>query len=405
MTSRVSLFFILMLSSSLSAVEWLKESLKVAKPAYVFFAQGSGVLISKDGLILTNEHVLIPPKKIYSIRTGDGSFFQAKVIGTDPLGDLALLKILKPKKKMPFVKFADYNKIEVGEPCFALGNPFASGSSDLQVTCTAGVVSGIEQSFGRYTDALLTDTSINPGNSGGPLLNQNAELIGINGMINPKVGIRSNTGLAYAISIRQIKKWLPKLRIAAGGEVYHPDLEEIRARGLENSTNYTGIQVLALGSYKDQNTLKVGDIVLRVNGIGVRNIKHFYSMLFAYPGDSLIHLKVRRKHEILNIVLKLKEQKPASMGFKASFSYQNPQHLIILDIDPEGPGAAAGLKNGDEILAIGSAKFEGEIAFQYLRFTQMRLSVRKGMFIPIKIRRKTETGYKNLKVLLKVANE
>ena len=213
----------------------IQNLIKKVKPAFVFLPQGSGVLISPDGYLLTNAHVLTSSDKVFPVRLGNGKAAKARLIGQDPIGDLALLKI--SGENHPFVKMVDMKNVKIGEACIALGNPFAIGLADKTPTITLGVISGLHQANGDYTDAIVNDAPINPGNSGGPLINLQGELLGINGLIKPSLGLRSNTGLAYAIPANQIKLWLPLLKKAKGGDVYHSVLYGIE---MESSEDFKG---------------------------------------------------------------------------------------------------------------------------------------------------------------------
>ena len=162
---------------------------------------GSGFIIKKDGLILTNNHVVEKAEKIF-VRLSDEREFEAKVIGRDPKTDIALIKIQSPKD-LPTVRLGDSDRLDVGEWVVAIGNPFG-----LEQTVTAGIISakGRVIGAGPYDDYIQTDASINPGNSGGPLFNINGDVIGINTAINP-----SGQGIGFAIPINQVKKVLSQL--------------------------------------------------------------------------------------------------------------------------------------------------------------------------------------------------
>jgi serine protease Do len=162
---------------------------------------GSGFIIKPDGLILTNQHVVEKAEKIL-VRLSDQEQFEAKLKGSDPKTDIALIQINSPKP-LPFVKLGDSDQAEVGEWVIAIGNPFG-----LEQTVTVGIVSakGRVIGAGPYDDYIQTDASINPGNSGGPLFNIQGEVIGINTAINP-----SGQGIGFAIPINLVKKVINQL--------------------------------------------------------------------------------------------------------------------------------------------------------------------------------------------------
>ena len=162
---------------------------------------GSGFIIRKDGLILTNNHVIEDAEEIM-IRLNDEREFKAKVIGKDKKIDIALLKI-EDKGELPIAELGDSDKLEIGEWVLAIGNPFGLGH-----TVTAGIVSakGRVIGAGPYDDFIQTDASINPGNSGGPLFNMKGEVVGINTAITA-----SGQGIGFAIPINTVKNLLPQI--------------------------------------------------------------------------------------------------------------------------------------------------------------------------------------------------
>src|SRR5262245_49379582 len=178
---------------------------------------GSGVLISADGYAVTNFHVVEGMDGFMKCGLNDRRIYDAVVVGIDPTGDLAVIKLLG-REDFPAATFGDSDQIRIGDGSYAMGNPFLL-ATDFQPTVTYGMVSGVHRyqypagTFLEYTDCLQVDTSINPGNSGGPLFNEQGELIGINGRISIEKRGRVNSGVGYAISINQIKNFLGHLRV------------------------------------------------------------------------------------------------------------------------------------------------------------------------------------------------
>ena len=167
---------------------------------------GSGFIISKDGYILTNNHVVADADKI-TVTMSDGREFKAELVGADPQSDVALIQI-KDSGSLPTLPLGDSSKLEVGEWVIAIGNPFG-----LDQTVTVGVVSATGRSsvgINEYENFIQTDAAINPGNSGGPLLNINGEVVGINSALFSRTG--GYMGIGFAIPINMAKQLLPQLR-------------------------------------------------------------------------------------------------------------------------------------------------------------------------------------------------
>jgi len=171
---------------------------------------GSGFLIDADGRILTNNHVVAGRGARIRVILADRSQYEARILYREPENDLALLKI-EPKKKLPFLRLGDSDKLEVGQKVLAIGNPFG-----LEGTLTVGIISSLHRSVpsddgSRMDDMIQTDAAINPGNSGGPLLDSQGNVIGINTMI---VGA-ANVGIGFALPINRAKILLEDYRLAA----------------------------------------------------------------------------------------------------------------------------------------------------------------------------------------------
>ncbi|MEC8862730.1 MAG: trypsin-like peptidase domain-containing protein, partial [Planctomycetota bacterium] len=173
---------------------------------------GSGVLISPDGFAVTNYHVVKPCGPFMKCGLDDGVVYDAVIVGIDATGDVALIK-LQGRDDFPTAELADSNQVQLGQPCFAIGNPFLL-ATNLQPTVTWGLVSGIHRyqepsgTLLEYTDCIQTDAAINPGNSGGPLFNDRGQVIGINGRISLEKRGRVNVGVGYAISSNQVKHFM-----------------------------------------------------------------------------------------------------------------------------------------------------------------------------------------------------
>ena len=207
-------------------------TIEKAKPAVlsIFESQGrgggSGVVISPDGYAITNFHVVQPCGKAMKCGMADGQVYDAVLVGLDPTGDVALIKLLG-REDFPFATMADSDQVRVGDGVLAMGNPFLL-STNLQPTVTYGIISGTHRyqfptgTLLEYTDCLQTDASINPGNSGGPLFDGEGRLIGINGRCSFDKRGRVSVGVGYAVSINQIKNFLGDLK--SGRVVDHATL-------------------------------------------------------------------------------------------------------------------------------------------------------------------------------------
>jgi serine protease Do len=176
---------------------------------------GSGVVISPDGYALTNFHVVQPCGPAIKCGMSDGQVYDAVLVGLDPTGDVALIKLLG-RDDFPCAEMADSDQAQAGDSVFAMGNPFLL-STNFQPTVTCGILSGVHRyqfpsgTLLEYTDCLQTDASINPGNSGGPLFDAQGRLIAINGRCSFDKRGRVSVGVGYAISINQIKNFLGDL--------------------------------------------------------------------------------------------------------------------------------------------------------------------------------------------------
>jgi len=311
---------------ALSVQARLIEVIERVKPSVVaVFSQapggrgrggGSGVLIDADGYALTNYHVVA---QSLEVRCGlpDGRIYPAKVIGRDPTGDIALLR-LRGKKAFPYATLGDSDDLAPGEWGLAMGNPF-NLATDFQPTVTLGIISGLNRYIrGRgdntliYTNSIQIDTPINPGNSGGPLFNSGGELIGINGRISgrPARG-KVNVGTGFAISINQIKRFLPMLR--AGRDVYHARL------GVQVAARETGgvtVATVLPESAAEEADIRADDVILRFNGRPVLSRQHLVNMIGVLPAGTDATLAILRdgKERAIEVTL---EGLPAGRGVAA----------------------------------------------------------------------------------------
>ena len=243
---------------------------------------GSGVVISPDGYALTNYHVVQPVGEAMKCSMPDGILYDAVIVGIDPTGDVALIKLLG-RDDFPSAMMGDSDQVRVGDWCFAVGNPFLL-ATDFQPTVTYGLVSGIHRyqypagTLLEYADCLQTDAAINPGNSGGPLFDRKGHLIGVNGRGSFEKRGRVNVGVGYAISINQIKNFMGFLR--SGRIVDHATL------GASVSTDEDG-RVVVTNILKSSDAyrrgLRYGDEILFFGNRVIQSANELKNTLGIYP--------------------------------------------------------------------------------------------------------------------------
>lgn len=282
---------------------------KATKTAVAVFARGgngggSGVVITPDGYALTNFHVSKPAGDYMKCSMADGNLYDAVIVGIDPTGDVALIKLLG-REDFPHAIMADSDKVRVGDWCFAVGNPFLL-ATDFQPTVTYGIVSGVHRyqypagTLLEYADCIQTDASINPGNSGGPLFNQDGDLIGINGRGSFEKRGRVNVGVGYAISINQIKHFMGYLR--SGRIVDHATL------GATVSSDEDGRVIVSniLDSCDAfRRGLRYGDQIVAFGGREITTVNGFKNVLGIFPKGWRVPLSYRRDGDRRDVLVRL----------------------------------------------------------------------------------------------------
>jgi S1-C subfamily serine protease len=368
------------------------------RPAFVFVEGGSGVVIRPDGLVLTNDHV-IDGKRSYTVRLGDGSSFRAKLLGTDPYGDLAALQLeLKDGQTVPHLELGDSDSLAVGDETLAVGNPFGLGVLDQAPTFTSGIVSAVNHTQGTYTECIVTDTEVNPGNSGGPLIDMSGRVVGINGQISTRFGLRSNTGLGFAISAKQIKFWLPRLEAAGGGEVKHGRIPGIEFVGGEPETpESVHVKNVAEGSAAAAAGFKPGDVILRLDGTPVLNLRRLAAILGIYPEGHEVQVTVKRDGAETVLGATLVAPKRGQIGMNLVRPRGNDFTPRVDEVEEGTPAAAAGLKPGDEILALNGQRLEFQNKQQFRAFDRaLRTRFNEGDIVVFKVRRGKGEGAEEL---------
>ncbi len=262
---------------------------------------GSGVLVSRDGFALTNFHVVAAADSFMKCGLNDGRLYDAVLVGVDPTGDVALIKLLG-RDDFPTAQWGDSDTVRVGDWVFALGNPFLL-ATDFQPTVTYGMVSGVHRyqypagTLLEYTDCIQVDAPINPGNSGGPLFDYSGKLIGINGRISTDKRGRVNSGVGYAISINQIKNFWDHLR--SGRIVDHASLGAVVQTQEDGSVVVSGILET---SDVYRRGLRLGDEIVSFGGRPIGSANEFKNVLGIFPAGWRVPLVFRRdgvKHKIV----------------------------------------------------------------------------------------------------------
>jgi S1-C subfamily serine protease len=273
---------------------------RLARPTIAIFDRhgqggGSGVIISRDGYALTNYHVTAPCGPAMKCGLADGRFVDAVLVGLDPGGDVALIKLLGGEDaSFPAADFGDSGDIRVGDWVYVAGNPFLL-ADDFKPTVSYGIISGVHRyqypagTLLEYSDCLQTDAAVNPGNSGGPLFDAAGRLIGVNGRCSFEKRGRVNVGVGYAVSINQIKRFVSHLK--SGRLVDHASL------GATVSTDVDG-RVVVDDILEDSDAyrrgLRYGDEIVQFGGRDISTANAFQNVLGTYPALWRLPIVFRR---------------------------------------------------------------------------------------------------------------
>ncbi|MCP4192107.1 MAG: PDZ domain-containing protein [Planctomycetaceae bacterium] len=265
---------------------------------------GSGVVITSDGFALTNFHVSKPCGEHMKCSMNNGELYDAVIVGIDPTGDVALIKLLG-REDFPAAEMGDSDLVRVGQWCFAVGNPFLL-ATNFQPTVTYGIVSGVHRyqypagTLLEYADCIQTDAAINPGNSGGPLFNEQGQLIGINGRGSFEKRKRVNVGVGYAISMNQIKHFLGHLN--SGRIVDHATLGANVATDEDGSVVVTNI-LESSDAYR--RGLRYGDHIIAFGGRPIDTVNGLKNALGIFPKGWRVPLSYRRDGERFDVQVRL----------------------------------------------------------------------------------------------------
>src|SRR5216117_1172171 len=332
---------------------------------------GSGILISKDGEILTNYHVIRNADTIKA-KLADQTEYEGRLVGKDDRTDLALIKIRRSGGNMPFARLGSSSQLEVGDWVMAIGNPFG-----LEHTVTAGIVSakGRVIGAGPYYNFIQTDASINPGNSGGPLINALGEVVGVNSAIFSQSG--GNIGIGFAIPIDLAKKVVEQLR--KNGRVIRGWLG-IRAQdvspqlasslGLTRSGEMSLVTEVADNSPAAEAGVKIGDIIVEYNGKSVPRSQDFPLLVAdTLPGQKAT-LKIIRDKREQTVPVKIgelpddsdtgqpTEARDPEVGVRVQritpeaarrLGLSSTKGVLVMEVQPGSPADQVGLEPADVI--------------------------------------------------------
>ncbi len=329
-----------------------KELVQRMLGAYVFVGGGSGVLVGTDGLILTNHHV-IDWLDDFTVRTADGAAWPAKLLGSDPVGDIALLQIdpaarAAAKRDFAGVELAPASALLPGAEVVAIGNPFALGDYDDVPTLTTGILSSGRIVRGGYTDAVQGDAPVNPGNSGGPLFDHQARLLGINGQIRSLTGFRINSGIGLAVASPQLAAFMPLLLAADGGYVRHT----AAPKGLELSPAPEGVMVKAAGT----SPLLPGDLLVSVAGRRATSVASALGLFASLPwkegAAATVAIERGSAHERIEIEVALARTPIPGRPYHGLTFAETEAGTIIDHVDADCPAAFAGLTAGSTLTSV-----------------------------------------------------
>ena len=353
---------------------------------------GTGFIIDRAGVILTNNHVVENATKIEVGFFGDetGDLFDARVVGRDPLTDSALIELVEtPPHELPVARFGDSDQMAPGDWVVAIGNPF-----NLNHTVTVGVVSALERPFqvstGRSVYMLQTDAAINPGNSGGPLMNLRGEVVGINTAILSNRA--ANLGIGFAVPINLVRELLPQLREGKvtrgrmGVTIAEVRQSAVAQLGLDERTGALVSSVEADGPAAGGG-VRPGDVVVEFDGEPVENSRDLVDRVVRTAPGSSVPVVVMRNRERLELDVTIEElnleeegagrrraEAEAGAGFGLSLQDLTPDlarrlrvpgdvtGALVADVAPRSAAEIAGVQRGDIVLTVNGVDVNGSAA-------------------------------------------
>ena len=371
---------------------------------------GSGFIVSADGFVLTNAHVIEGADEVY-VTLADKREFKARMVGLDKRSDVGVLKI--EGANLPFLRAGDSNKVRVGEWVIAIGSPFG-----LDSTVTAGIVSAKARDTGDYLPLIQTDVAVNPGNSGGPLLNLRGEVIGINSQIYSRSG--GFMGISFAIPIDEAIRVADQLRSTgrvtrgrigvAIGEVTKDVAESLGMQRAQGAL----VQRVEAGSPAEKAGVEGGDIITRYNGTQIEKASDLPRLVGNTKPGTRATLTVWRKGTARELTVNIAEMEPDKTTRKAEAKpkAERPANMLglvvseltdaqkkelrieggVLVESAEGASARAGLRPGDVVLRVNNTDITSATQFNAVvgKLEPKRttlLLVRRGdatQFVPVK---------------------
>ena len=368
---------------------------------------GSGFILSADGFIMTNAHVVDGADEVLVTLT-DKREFKARIIGADKRTDVAVVKI--EAAGLPFVKIGDVNRLKVGEWVMAIGSPFG-----LENSVTAGIVSAKQRDTGDYLPFIQTDVAINPGNSGGPLLNLRGEVVGINSQIYSRSG--GFMGISFAIPIDEAMRVSDQLRTNGrvirgriGVQIAPVTKEVAEAIGLGKPTGAL-VQSVEAGGPADKAGVEAGDIITRVDGKVVEKSGDLPRLVGGTRPGSKATLQIFRRGAAKELSVTVGEFEPerpsrraqaepsgaapvkSALGITASdLTEAQKRELKVkggVRVDAvEGAAARAGLREGDVILSVDNAEVT-----DLRQFATLAAKVEKARAVSVLVRRGEWVNY------------
>ncbi|MFZ5542127.1 MAG: DegQ family serine endoprotease [Pseudomonadota bacterium] len=343
---------------------------------------GSGFILSADGYVMTNAHVVDGADEVIVTLT-DKREFKAKLIGSDTRTDVALVKI--EANGLPFVRLGDINKLKVGEWVLAIGSPF-----NLDNTVTAGIVSAKQRDTGDYLPLIQTDVAVNPGNSGGPLINMRGEVIGINSQIYSRSG--GYMGISFAIPIDEAKAVADQLRASGrvirgriGVQITPVTKDVAESIGLGKPVGAL-VRSVESGGPAEKAGVEPGDIITKVDGRPVEKSTDVQRMIGGTKPGSRIQLQVFRRGSHRDVTVMVGEFEPETGKAANNEPEAQPAPVKALGLavseltdsqkrelkvrggvrveSAEGPAARAGLREGDVILSVNNTEVHDVKQFQ-----------------------------------------